>query len=175
MQNTIFDQFIGYFSQLSEKEQFHLQKIFQEKTGGKLSPYNNPTPVAVALLPVKKNGELFLLGVRRGIEPFIGGLSLPGGFQDFMENCDEAVVREVFEETGLQTQPEDYRVYGTPLLAHNNNQLIFFEHTKTFDDSIMNQLVLNSEVLAFELIHQNSDICFPLHKLKINQFFSQNN
>jgi 8-oxo-dGTP pyrophosphatase MutT (NUDIX family) len=171
MQNSIINPFIDYFSQLSEKEQFQLQKIFQEKTGGKLSPYNNPTPVAVALLPVQKENNIFLLGVRRGIEPFIGGLSLPGGFQDFMENADDAVVREVFEETGLQTQPEDYIIYGKPLLAPNNNQLIFFKHTKIFDSSIMNQLTLNSEVLDFELIHQNSEICFPLHKMKINHYF----
>ena len=45
-----------------------------------------------------------LVAVRRGNEPFRGMLALPGGFVELGETTVEAVIREVREETGLETQ-----------------------------------------------------------------------
>jgi 8-oxo-dGTP diphosphatase len=47
-------------------------------------------------------GRLIL--VRRGNEPFKGGLALPGGFVEKDETVEQAVVRESKEETGLDTE-----------------------------------------------------------------------
>jgi 8-oxo-dGTP diphosphatase len=44
--------------------------------------------------------------VRRGRPPFEGKLALPGGIVEYGETVEEAVVREVEEETGLRTVPE---------------------------------------------------------------------
>jgi 8-oxo-dGTP diphosphatase len=44
--------------------------------------------------------------VRRGRQPFQGKLALPGGIVEYGETVEEAVVREVREETGLETLPE---------------------------------------------------------------------
>ena len=45
-----------------------------------------------------------LVAVRRGRDPFRGMPALPGGFVELGETTVEAVVREVREETGLETK-----------------------------------------------------------------------
>jgi len=48
--------------------------------------------------------ERKLVAVRRKNDPFRGMAALPGGFVELGETTQEAVVREVLEETGLETQ-----------------------------------------------------------------------
>lgn len=59
--------------------------------------YMNPAPSVAAVLV--KDGRVLL--VKRNIEPGFGKWCLPGGFIEEDESAEDAVVREVFEETGL--------------------------------------------------------------------------
>ena len=43
-----------------------------------------------------------LLLIQRKNKPFQGAWALPGGFVDYGEKTEDAVVREVFEETGMK-------------------------------------------------------------------------
>lgn len=63
--------------------------------------YFNPSS-AVACFIKNPKGELLL--VRRGKEPAKGTLDLPGGFVDMFESAENAVHREVMEETGLEVR-----------------------------------------------------------------------
>jgi ADP-ribose pyrophosphatase YjhB (NUDIX family) len=60
--------------------------------------YFNPS-ASVACFIRNSKGELLI--VRRAKEPAMGTLDLPGGFADRFESAEEAVCREVREETGL--------------------------------------------------------------------------
>lgn len=46
-------------------------------------------------------GKGRVLLIKRGRKPFKGSWSLPGGFLELGETCEQCVEREVFEETGL--------------------------------------------------------------------------
>ena len=49
---------------------------------------------------LSRNGKLIL--IRRKNPPHKGALALPGGFVELNESAEEAVVREVREETGVE-------------------------------------------------------------------------
>lgn len=54
------------------------------------------------------NDDKELLVATRAHEPAKGTLDLPGGFVDMEETGEEAVAREVLEETGLVVEKVDY-------------------------------------------------------------------
>ncbi len=65
-----------------------------------LTVYDNPSATASAL--VRREG--LLLVTRRAHEPFAGRLDLPGGFIEPGEAPEDAVRRELQQETGLEVE-----------------------------------------------------------------------
>ena len=65
-----------------------------------------------------------ILLVKRGCEPNLGCWSLPGGSIEPGESMREAVVREVWEETCLQVEPE--RVAGAyDVIVRRDGEILF--------------------------------------------------
>ena len=64
---------------------------------------------AVTALIFNEKGELLL--TRRGVEPALGMLDLPGGFVDPGESAEQALLREVKEE--LDLEPESITYWGS--------------------------------------------------------------
>jgi len=77
--------------------------------------YDWPRPMVAAdamVFAISKN-KIKLLLVNRGGEPFKGKWSLPGGFVNIDEELEDAVVRELTEETGLTgIHLEQMHTYG---------------------------------------------------------------
>ena len=67
--------------------------------------FMNPAAAVVAIIT---DTEGRLLVERRKLEPAKGTLDLPGGFADTGETVEEAVAREVKEETGLTVTSQRY-------------------------------------------------------------------
>jgi 8-oxo-dGTP diphosphatase len=62
---------------------------------------------------IEKNGKILL--VRRKENPFRGRLCLPGGHVHIHETVEDAVRREIQEETGLSVEPREILgVYSDP-------------------------------------------------------------
>ncbi|MDD1743015.1 MAG: NUDIX hydrolase [Methanomassiliicoccales archaeon] len=72
-----------------------------DEKGNAIKGYKNPVLTVDGIL--MERGTLLL--VRRGREPEKGKLALPGGIVEYGETTEEAVVRELREETGISTKP----------------------------------------------------------------------
>lgn len=74
-----------------------------ERCGEKL--YANAAPCVAVLVLDADDG---LLLARRGRDPGLGSWDLPGGFVDEAEAPEDAVHREIAEETGLEVRVEAF-------------------------------------------------------------------
>ncbi|MBP7939071.1 NUDIX hydrolase [Macellibacteroides fermentans] len=100
--------------------------------------YFNPS-AAVACFIRNEVGELLV--VRRAKDPAKGTLDLPGGFVDLHESAEEAVRREVKEETGLDVKSSRYLFSIPNIYLYSGFEVhtedLFFEcYATTFDGLI---------------------------------------
>ena len=105
------------------KEGFAVNNVKSKKCDGcGFVLYFNAISATVAVI-MNEKGEILV--ARRAKEPARGTLDLPGGFVDSFETAEEAVAREVLEESGM-------RVTGVKYLFSLPNKYIysgFEEHT----------------------------------------------
>lgn len=172
--NSHLDSFIKHYLSLSEKEKFNLGAEFNQATSGTLSPFNSPKPVAVALVPVQNKDKISLLALQRTIDPNKGRVALPGGYVDEGESVEEAVGRELMEETGIKLNLRSFEMFQTPQPAGQNTLLLFMK-SKTiipWDTFIIasqkvkdsfNKNKDNAEASKLVLVDSARDLSFPLH------------
>lgn len=138
------------------------------------SAYKNPTPVVVALIPVlvERGSRRItkLLAVKRNIEPKVGELALPGGYQE-IEPVLTALFREVKEETDLtiSVQSEEALVLSTP----DNSRILMFFIANPKLESEINFDFENDETQELCLIDADSLLAFPLHEKAVKWFYKK--
>lgn len=159
--------FVNWYSDLNEAQKRQVGRHFQTLTGGKLSQWNSPTPVAVGIIPIlMPDGSYRILGVQRGIEPRKGQVALPGGFVNRMETPCQGASREVFEEVGVSfDQPW---IYDSEFLTAINENVFFYRAPRalTYDEFLaLSQSIPDPlEVQSLVLIDPSLDLAFPSHQ-----------
>ncbi|AEV82821.1 NUDIX hydrolase [Actinoplanes sp. SE50] len=128
--------------------------------------YRNPAPVAVALQPIGSG----LLVVRRGIPPAHGSLALPGGFIEYGESWAAATVRELAEETGLEADAAEVRLFDTRS-APDGTLLIFGLLPELADGSGLPTTPPPEEALGLEVLHEPVPLGFSLHTEVAGRWF----
>ena len=129
--------------------------------------YRNSLPVAVILVPA----ELGLVTIRRRRAPEAGKLALPGGFVEVGETWQEAGVREVYEEAGLEldaTTIRDFQVRSAPdetILIFGLAPQQMAEELPTFRPT--------EEVSERKIIYQPTPLAFPLHTAAVRDYFAR--
>ncbi len=126
--------------------------------------YRNPAPVAVALQPVGSG----LLVVRRGIPPARHLLALPGGYLDLDETWQDAVVRELAEETGLTAPAAGVRLVD--VLSAPDGTVLIFGLLPAID--ALPDFVPNDETLGCQVIDRPTPLGFDLHTRVADRYFA---
>lgn len=125
--------------------------------------YNNPTPVAVAIVRVRRNdGSLALLVLARKLAP-VGGKAFPGGYVDEMETAREAAARELREETRFITSANQWRLIQDAI-SPQNLLLLFCEFLFEIPESALELFYPTKEASAVFCTTAQSELCFSLHQ-----------
>src|SRR5262245_34858021 len=134
--------------------------------------WSNPLPVAVVLLPVRDpEGQLGLVVVRRDIEPFRGELALPGGFIETGESWQEALVRELREETGFVTDAADVALFDVHS-SFNGRSLLIFGTLPALPAETLPASAPTEEVTEWVVLTDAQELAFPTHTQAMADFFA---
>ncbi len=128
------------------------------------SSYRNPTPVAVAVQPVGTG----LLVVRRAIPPAEHRLALPGGYVNLGESWQEAVVRELSEETGLTAAAASVRLFD--VLSAPDATLLIFGLLPAVDT--LPEFTPDDETPGIEVLDRPTPLGFDLHTQVADRYFA---
>ena len=144
--------------------------------GCRVTSWSNPTPVCVALVPVKHREGLGLLVVRRGIPPGLGRLALTGGFLESHESWQQGAAREVREETGVVIDPAGLAPFWFTSTTPRPNQVLLFSLAAELDAASMPPFTPVEESQARGLVFGaeglEESFAFGLHVEAVRRYFS---
>lgn len=131
--------------------------------------YRNPLPVAVALLPVTDAHGTGLVVITRAIAPRRGDRALPGGFIDLGESWQDAVVRELGEETGIEAPAAEVRLADA---LSSPQHLLLFGLLPPRLAAELPPSAPTDETEGWELLREPAELAFPLHTEAVRRWFA---
>jgi 8-oxo-dGTP diphosphatase len=70
----------------------------------KLTDYKQPSVTTDVIIFAIRNSELSVLLIKRGIEPFKGTWTIPGGFVDIADSIEDTARKKLKEKTGVEAE-----------------------------------------------------------------------
>jgi ADP-ribose pyrophosphatase YjhB (NUDIX family) len=129
--------------------------------------YLNPIPVGVGIVRIayeKRGSPNGFLLVKRGINPFVGGLSFPGGFVNSGETWQNAISREILEEISLQTCPSEFALVGAYSTPDATRILMFGLSEKIYHASQIDWDFVTKETSSVLVSNSKTKLCFSIHQ-----------
>jgi ADP-ribose pyrophosphatase YjhB (NUDIX family) len=141
--------------------------------------WSNPIPVCVVLVPVRSGAATGLLALRRGIEPRIGMLAIPGGFLEDHESWQAGGAREVREELGLSIDPASLRPLWYASSEPRPNRVLLFSVAPAVDLADLPPFVANHETIERGVVWGpdglDAAFAFSLHVEAARMWFAREN
>lgn len=132
--------------------------------------YSNPLPVTASIVTCQlENGNQGILLVKRGKDPEIGGWCFPGGYIESGEIWQQAAVREIKEEIGLELNSEETSLWT--VLSGTKNLIIFTVHHSYLNFKDI-KFVPNEEVLDLRATTYDEDLCFATHTIVLRSYLN---
>lgn len=131
--------------------------------------YRNPLPVAIALQPVYDVQGTGLVVITRTVAPARGRVALPGGFVDDREDWRHAVVRELREETGIETAVRDVRLVDA--MSSPDGHLLLFGLLPERPVDGLPESAATDETEGWHLLRRPEELGFPLHTIAAHAWF----
>lgn len=128
--------------------------------------YRNPVPVVVVLVPVPAG----IVVIRRNIEPRKGTLTLPGGYLDCGETWQEGARRELREETGIEVDAGEIRLYD--VRNGLDDTLVIFGLAAAQPEAAV-QPFSSEETTEVAVIHGPIELGFTMHTQVVERYFSE--
>lgn len=129
-----------------------------------MAEYNNPTPVAVAVIRADTGRFLVLRRTDNG------GLAFPGGYLEQFENYESGAARELAEETGIFLSPSMFHLFKS-MTNQRNICLGFCGYDELVSENIIDQFVANNEASELMWVDGTTELIFPLHDSVLKSFW----
>jgi 8-oxo-dGTP diphosphatase len=121
------------------------------------------TPAVTVDALIERDGKILL--IKRKNEPFSGSWALPGGFVEYGETVEEALHREIAEETGLKVEISSlFNIYSDPKRDPRGHVIsicytgVGFGNLQAGDDAISTQFFSLDEIVNLNLAFDHDAI-----------------
>lgn len=113
-----------------------------------------------------------ILVIRRGIQPRLGELALPGGYINVNESWQNAAVRELEEETGIVVPVSEVTLFDVKS-APDGTVLIFGMSNKNYLASLLPKFQPTNETIERLIITSPMFLAFPIHTEMLARYFNR--
>jgi NADH pyrophosphatase NudC (nudix superfamily) len=131
-----------------------------------------PTAAVAAIVTDQEDRVLFL---KRARDPGRGLLGLPGGFVDAGESVEEAMIREVLEETNLKVASFSYigsypNTYAYRGLLYSVSDVFFRCYVDSFDSLKTDPSEVEESYFLHPTTNELSRLAFPSNRRAVEKF-----